>query len=201
MQSETASFGITAPADTRSDEECAALVQKGDHEAYATLVHRFDPKLMRYGRKFLSEKDDIEDIVQDVFVSAYQNIKGFDVSQRFSPWIYRIAHNAFVNRLRKQKRSSFPSLDFDTFLAHHVAPEPLQSEREQAEMRELVERGLSKLDPKYKEVLILYYLEEMSYKEIADILQVPTGTVGIRIKRGKEALKTAYQDIQPQHGR
>jgi RNA polymerase sigma-70 factor (ECF subfamily) len=61
------------------------------------------------------------------------------------------------------------------------------------EMKQMVEKGLEKLEPKYREVILLYYGEEMSYQEIADILQVPTGTVGVRIKRAKDALKKAYQ--------
>lgn len=171
-----------------SDEKIAEMVQSGDREAFGILVDRFEQKLSRYGRKFLSRKEDIQDIVQDVFVSVYQNIKGFDASQRFNPWIYRIAHNAFVNALRKNERSPL-SVDFDTLLAHPAYDDPAESEREQAEMKILIDKGLEKLSPKYREVLVLHYFEDMPYKDIAEILQVPAGTVGIRLKRAKEALR------------
>ena len=82
-----------------TDEELALLVQKGDKEKFGLLMKRYDPKLSRYGRKFLSRKENIDDIVQDIFISTFQNIQGFDVSLKFSSWIYRIAHNAFVNAL------------------------------------------------------------------------------------------------------
>ncbi len=96
-----------------TDEEAARLVQKGDKDAFGLLVERYEAKLVRYGGKFISRNEDIEDIVQDVFLSCYQNIQSFDASQKFSPWIYRIAHNAFVNGLRKRKRSPLVYVDFD----------------------------------------------------------------------------------------
>lgn len=167
-------------------------VQKGDTEAFGTLVERYEEKLLRYGRRFLSRSEDIEDIVQDVFMSAYQNIKGFDTRARFSPWIYRIAHNAFVNEFRKHKRTPVVFVDFDTLISHPVYDDPALHEREQKEMRVMIEKGLGEMEIKYREVLILYYLEDMSYKEISDILKVPTGTVGIRIKRAKSLLRKVY---------
>lgn len=177
----------------------ATSVQRGDQEAFGILVTRYEEKLLRYGRKFLSSSEDIEDIVQDVFLSCYQNIQSFDASQKFSPWIYRIAHNAFVNGLRRHKRSPLVFVDFDALLAHPAYEDPVPREREQAEVKRMIDQSLKALGPKYREVLVLYYLEELSYKEIADIVQVPTGTVGVRIKRAKEALKQAYSKLNPDH--
>ncbi len=171
-----------------SDEHIAHKVQEGDKDAFGALVDRYEQKLLRYGRKFLARREDIEDIVQDVFMSAYKNIKSFDTTQRFSPWIYRIAHNAFVNGLRRNERS-FVLIDFDTLSSHPVYEDPTISEREIAEMRGHIDQALVKLSPKYREVLALHYFEELPYKDIAEILEVPVGTVGIRIKRAKEALK------------
>jgi RNA polymerase sigma-70 factor (ECF subfamily) len=182
-----------------TDEAAAQKVQQGDREAFGVLVTRYEEKLLRYGRKFLSRSEDIEDIVQDIFLSCYQNMQSFDASQKFSPWIYRIAHNAFVNGLRKHKRNPLVFVDFDSFVAHPAYEDPLPREREQAEVKQMIEKSLERLKPHYREVLVLYYLEELSYKEISDIVQVPVGTVGIRIKRAKEALKQAYSAINPHH--
>lgn len=185
--------------DMETDEGVCAEVQKGDSDRFGVLVERYEKKLLRYGRKFLANQEDREDIVQDVFISAYQNIQSFDLSQKFSPWIYRIAHNAFINSLKRKERSPFALVDFDTVLLHATAEEPGRSEGELREMRDMIERGLDAIAPKYREVLILYYLEDMSYKEIAEILQVPTGTVGIRIKRAKVALKEVYATLNIHH--
>jgi len=183
-----------------TDEELAARVQQGDKEIFGVLMERYEQKLLRYGRKFLSEHDDIVDIVQDVFISTYQNIQNFDASQKFSPWVYRIAHNAFVNGLKKHSYNPLLLVDFDTLISHTAYEDPAPKEREQAEMKKMIDKGLDKLQPKYREVLILHYLEDMPYKEIADILQIPGGTVGIRIKRAKEALKKIYETMNMRYG-
>ena len=171
-----------------TDEQVAARVQAGDKEAFGLVLDRYEQKLLRYGRKFLARQEDIEDIVQDVFLSAYQNIQSFDTAQKLSPWLYRIAHNAFVNALRKGSRAPL-IVDFDTLLSHPVYDDPAESERDQRDMRAMLEKGLEKLPPKYREVLALYYFEEMPYKDIAEVLGVPQGTVGIRLKRAKVALR------------
>ncbi len=187
-----------APLET--DEEIARRVQNGNKEIFGMLVERFEHKLLRYGNKFLSNSDDVQDLVQDVFVSVYQNIQSFDPSQRFSPWIYRIAHNTFVSGMRKHSRNPLLLFDFDTFISHAVYEDPAQAQREQKEMRAMIDRGLDEISPKYREILILYYLEEIPYKEIADILEVPTGTVSIRLMRGKEELRKVYKKLNLSYG-
>ncbi len=182
-----------------TDEELAGRVQHGDHDAVGVLVERYERKLLRYGSKFLSNRQDIEDIVQDVFVNTYKNIQSFDSSQRFSPWIYRIAHNGFVDALKQHARKPLIFFDVDTLFAHPV-DEHAETEREQREMRDMIDRGLDKLPIKYREILILHYLEELKYKEIADVLRIPTGTVGIRLQRAKEALRTVYKKMNLHYG-
>lgn len=182
-------------SDTTTDEELARLTQGGDREAFGVLVDRYEAKLARYGRKFLSVEEDIEDVLQEVYIRAYRNIQSFDTRQRFSPWIYRIAHNTFVNELRRKSRAPFFTVDFDSFIAHPHADEKTERESEEREMKELVEKGLEQVPPKYREVLILFYLEDLSYQEIADVLQVPIGTVSVRLKRAKEALGKVYETM------
>ncbi len=185
---------LEAQKTDENDETIAKRVQAGETDAYGELVVRYEAKLLRYGRKFLARDEDRQDIVQDVFISAYQNIQSFDTTQRFSPWIYRIAHNAFVNEIRKNERRPILPFDFDTVIPHVAYEDPAESEREQKDMRTYLERGLGNISSKYREVLVLHYFEDMAYKDIADILQVPQGTVGIRLKRAKEALRAQYKE-------
>lgn len=175
-----------------SDEEIAVQVQGGDKELFGVLMERYEQKLLRYGRKFLSSPDNIEDIVQDVFMSAYQNIKSFNSSRRFSPWIYRIAHNAYVNELKKNSHMPITLPDLDTLLSHTIYEDPAELEREQKDMKRMIEEGLEKIPLKYKEILLLRYYEDMDYKEMADVLGVPVGTVSVRLKRAREQLKKAW---------
>ena len=177
-----------------TDESIAIEIQKGDKEKFGILMGRYDAKLTRYGQRFLSQKESIEDIVQDVFISTFQNMNSFDPALKFSSWLYRIAHNAFVNGLKKQKRSPIylPDFDLDVLISHHFYEEPAVLNPDPKEMKKMIDKGLDELKPKYKEILILHYLEELSYKEISDILQIPIGTVGIRVMRGRESLKKIY---------
>lgn len=175
-----------------TDEEIAKRVQGGDQELFGILMERYEAKLSRYGQKFLASPDNIDDIVQDVFISAFQNINSFDASRRFSPWIYRIAHNAYVNALKKNSRMPITLFDFDALVSHTVYEDPSDLEREQKEIRQMIESSLAKVPSKYKEVLLLRYFEDMDYKEIAEILEIPIGTVSIRIMRARDALKKAW---------
>lgn len=179
-----------------SDELLAGQVQKGDAEMFGVLVERYEQKLSRYGRKFFSDGEDIKDLVQDIFLRSYENIQSFDPELKFSSWIYRIAHNTFVNYLKKKSRTPLIFVDFDTFLAHPVYEDPTEREREWKELEIMFAECLDKISIKYREILVLYYSEGMAYKDIADILKIPQGTVGIRVKRGREALAKACEQIK-----
>jgi RNA polymerase sigma-70 factor (ECF subfamily) len=174
---------------TLTDEELALLVQNGDKEKFGFLMERYEKKLLRYGGRFLSNQDNVEDVVQEIFIKTYRSIQGFDVKMRFSPWIYRIAHNMFVNALKKKSRSPLSYIDFDTLISHPIYEDPVPAEEEQKKIKEMIDKSLDSLDQKYREILILFYIEELEYKEIAEILRIPVGTVGIRLSRARDALK------------
>ena len=177
-----------------TDEVIAFRVQKGDAESFGVLVERYEAKLLRYGRKFLSNGADVEDLVQEVFIKSYVNIKSFDPGLKFSPWIYRIAHNVFVNAVRSKVRMPVFSFDLDLIFPQPIAPETADEEAHRAHTRKMLDECLDKIDPKYRETLVLYFYEDMSYKEIAEVLQIPVSTVGVRIARGKTVLKNILKD-------
>jgi len=172
-----------------TDESIASRVQGGDFEAFAELVERYESKLMRYARKFLRDPDDAKDIVQEVFIKAYENIQSFDAARRFSPWIYRIAHNEFVNAIKKRARGPILGIDLDVVFPYLTAGETADDTALERDTKEMLEKFLDELDPKYREPLILYYLEGLSYKDMADILHIPMSTVGVRLARGKSQLQ------------
>jgi RNA polymerase sigma-70 factor (ECF subfamily) len=154
-------------------------------------MERYEPKMTRYARRFLFDSDDAKDLVQDVFIKAYVNIKSFDTDRRFSPWLYRIAHNEFVNALKKRtkERGNISLFDFDVLFPHLSAKETADSPSRQHELKTMLERSLNEIPEKYREPLMLYYFEELDYKEIADVLRIPVSTVGVRLQRGKAMLK------------
>ena len=100
-----------------------------------------------------------------------------------------------VNAIKKQNTGPLYLFDFDTLVSHTVVDDPIVKEKEQKEIREVVDKGLREIEPKYREILVLYYIEELSYKEISEILHIPIGTVGVRIMRAKEILKQIYEKL------
>lgn len=179
-----------------NDEEIALLVQKGNTAIYEVLISRYTEKIDRYLRKFLSSQEDVEDILQDIFIKCFVNIQSFDTDQRFSPWIYRIAHNEAVNLLKKNSSRPF---SFDIFsetltFVHPKAKENSENQAERELIKNYLDQILNDLDQKYKEIIVLYFYEDMSYKDISDVLKIPTSLVGVRIQRGKEQIKKILKE-------
>jgi len=174
----------------KKDEEITRLIQSGKIEFFDILIERYEEKIKRYSRKFLSDHEDINDVLQDIFIKAYKNIQSFDTKRKFSSWLYRIAHNELVNALKKNKKKSLSLFDLDVLFPHFFQDNNLNQEINQKDTKETIEKCLDKLEFKYREPIILYYFEGLSYQEIADILQIPVSTVGIRIKRAKEKIKS-----------
>ncbi len=177
----------------QTDEAVARGVQGGEIESFGILVRRYEAKMLRYARKFLFGYEDAEDVVQEVFLKAYVNIQSFNTSKKFSSWLYRIAHNEFINAIKKKGREHLSLFDLDTLFPHPVAKEEADQEANIQELRAILDQLLGRLSAKYREPLVLYYFEELSYREIADILHIPVATVGIRLQRGKRIIKHLYE--------
>lgn len=175
--------------DTQSDEQLMERIRGGDKELFGLLIDRYEAKLTRYIRRFLQNDEDITDIVQNVFIKVFVNLQSFDVDRSFNSWIYRIAHNETVTYLKKRGNEKVSFLDFDTMFPHPFAKEMADKPTLDKELENLMTTSLSLIPLKYKEVLVLYYYEELSYQEIADILHIPIATVGVRLRRGREQLE------------
>jgi len=171
------------------DEEIAVMVQGGETESFGILAERYEAKISRYARRFLFGAEDTKDLVQEIFIKAFINIKSFDSGRSFSSWIYRIAHNVFINAIKKNTREKIQFFDFDLIFPHPIARETADGDLNKKELKNLLDSGLSRLDVKYREVLVLFYIEEKNYKETAEILEIPQATVGVRLRRGREKLK------------
>lgn len=181
--------------DEVTDEVLIERIRGGEADLFGIIMQRYEPKLTRYGRKFLVRAEHIEDVVQDVFIKTYQHLYSYDISRAFSPWIYRIAHNLFINEIKKSRTRPQLLPDFDLLVSHTVYEDPAEGERERADIRKELESCLSILSDNYREILLLRYYENMDYKDIADVLQVPLGTVSVRIQRAKLALKKHYDTL------
>ena len=179
---------MSVPLKELKDEELAALVQGNNEEALGVLIDRYEERLLRYGRRFLPREANIVDAVQDVFIKVYENIRSFDATKRFGPWIYRIAHNEFISTLRAGSRAPV-LVDWDEMTAHPSYEYQPAEEEEKKQLEGAIERGLSALPEAQREVVIPYSLENLTYQEISDILRTPLGTVGVRLRRARQNLK------------
>ncbi len=172
-----------------ADEILASRVQQGDLRAFDLLLERYYKKIQRYGNKFLLGRQDIEDVTQEIFLKTYRFIKSFDSQRKFCPWIYRIAHNEFINVGKKRRGEPLDFFDFDTFFPHPAAKDNAVKDLDSQQIKNILDKCLDKLSAKYQEPLVLYYLEDLDYKDIAEILRVPVATVGVRLNRAKKQLK------------
>ena len=181
----------------KTDEELVILALE-DTERFFCLAKRYEDKLYRYVTRLIgTPKEDVEDVVQDVFVKTYQHLNAFDPRLRFSSWIYRIAHNEAVSLLRK--RTTRPVLYLDEEDMHRFADTlSVEQDIDRVFDRVLLEKALRKVGEKYEEVLMLRYLEEKDYVEIADILKKPVSTVSNLISRGRKLLGEEFKKISHQ---
>ncbi len=179
----------------KTDEELVAMTLKNP-DAYIFLVERYEEKLLRYVMRISSStKEDAEDVLQDVFLSAYKNLNDFDQDLKFSSWIYRITHNKVISHFRKvTARPKTTTYEGDSNLLNILASdEDIVRDIERKYTVQEVNEVLEKLDERYREVLVLKFLEEKDYKEISDILEKPMGTVATLISRAKKQFKEKTQ--------
>lgn len=176
-------------------------VLKGDQNAYADIVNLYQHKLYQICYRMLSNKQEAEDIAQEAFVRAYINLHSYDQKRKFSTWLYRIATNLCIDRIRKKKPDYYldaqvPGTDGLDMYSQIAADEKLPEETvEQMELQERIQYEISRLPDKYRSVIVLKYIEELSLQEISEILDMPLGTVKTRIHRGREALRKQLNNL------
>lgn len=162
-------------------------------ENFKYLIERYQGKFSKYiERRASVSKEDVEDLLQDIFIKIYLNLNDFDTSLKFSSWGYRIAHNEIISWYRRKKVR--PQINFEDFEEENIInifkdDHDVEKTFEKAEIKKNVHTAVEKLSDKYKEIIMLRYLEEREYEEISDILQIPIGTVSTLIFRGKKELQ------------
>ncbi|WHX67276.1 RNA polymerase sigma factor SigW [Peribacillus frigoritolerans] len=176
-------------------------VLKGDHNAFGEIVEIYKDKVYQICFRMLGNRQEAEDLAQEAFVRAYVNIRSFNITMKFSTWLYRIATNLCIDRLRKKKPDYYldaevagtEGLNMYSQIASDMAKP--EEEVESLELQETIQVEIMKLPEKYRSVIVLKYIEELSLKEISEILDLPVGTVKTRIHRGREALRKQLRHL------
>lgn len=172
-----------------TDEEIVELTRKNDKELFAHLIDRYEAKLAAYIKRLVANSPEAEDLVQQAFINAFVNLNNFDTDQKFSSWIYRIAHNLAVNWLKKKKANISLDDDDEAMRLRLKDKVDLEDDLMAKEAGTLLIDAINRLPEKFKEPFMLKYLEDKSYEEISFILRLPKNTVGTFIGRAKKLLK------------
>ena len=161
----------------------------GDREAFGELVEQYRDNVYRLAYRMCGNAYDADEAAQEAFVAAWRALPNFRGDAKFSTWLYRLTTNAAIDVMRREKRHQTVG-DGEMIEVADDADSP-QETVERTEQQEAVQKALATLSEEYREVLLLRYMEELDYAEIAEVLQLPSGTVKSRINRAKAALKTA----------
>jgi len=182
-----------------SDEDLIKRFQNGDLYAFDLLVQRYKNRLTNFTYRFLGNMEESEDVVQETFLRLYRNRDAYKKIAKFSTWIYTIAGNLAKTELRKRKRRKLISLtdighDEKDYEIADIALNP-ESETDGTLKEERIQKAIQKLSPRFRQVIILREIEELSYEEISTIIKAPLGTVKSRVNRARHALQNYLKDI------
>ncbi|MFO7810194.1 MAG: sigma-70 family RNA polymerase sigma factor [Candidatus Delongbacteria bacterium] len=180
-----------------TDEELMFRFQKGDENAYNEIVERFKNKLLNYIYYFMKDREAAEDIVQDTFIRVYLNKDKYKEIAKVSTWIYTIAKNLAKTALsRASKMNSFSITgkegenDYEIKDKHSSTDDPVIKN----ELNDIIMSRINNLEEKFREIVILRDIDEMSYEEIAALLKIPTGTVKSRLNRARLNLRDSLAE-------
>lgn len=192
--------GVDAPADLLGAELHARLLA-GEEAAWHDFVTEYEGRIYGYLYRLEGNADDAIDLTQEVFYRAWRSFKTFRAGERVLPWLYQVARNTQIESHRRKQHARFSLEEAREELGFEVSSEarsPVQSaESEQAQDR--VQRALMQLAPEYREAVVLRFVEDLTYDEIARIQGVATGTAKSRVFRAKEQLADLLADMSDVH--
>ncbi len=178
-----------------SDAELVDLSLENQHN-FLYLVNRYRFRLLSYIKRLTNiSEDDAEDILQEVFIKVYLNLNDFNSDLKFSSWIYRITHNQVISSHRKLKaRPEGYAIDIADKSALNLAADiDIVAGTDLQILKQKIIKVLDGLERKYRDILILRFLEEKNYQEISDIIRKPQGTVASAINKAKQEFKKEFE--------
>lgn len=171
--------------------------KNGEEEAFSLLLDKYLNPIYRFVLRLVKEKADADDVIQETFLKVWKNLKQHKSGQSFLPWVYAIARNTSFDLLRKRKNIHFSDLDSDEGVFSEMITDDMLTREEEVLKKEDAEeltRGVEKLPLRYREVLSLYYGEDMTFDEVSRILGRPLNTVKSQHRRTLLSLKKILED-------
>ena len=177
-----------------TEQEEANLVaasKKGDQDSFAQLVQQHQRRVFNLVFRMLQQYEEANEVTQETFLAAWQGLPSFRGDARFSTWLYRIAYNCALKQLELRKRDRAIQLELQTeeMVASSTQEQRVDAEIESRARQALVHEQLAKLPAKYRIVLVLRHLQDMTYEEMAEILTMPIGTIKTHLFRARNLLK------------
>jgi len=176
-----------------TDEVLIARFQQGDVQAFDVLVRRYKDQLLNYVYRFVGNRVDAEDIVQETFLRVFKNKHYYKEIAKFSTWVYTIAGNLAKTELRRRKRRKvFSVSNFVNEERDYDIPDSGHNPEKEVEgsiKDDIIQKAIEKLPSKFKEVILLRDVQGFAYEEISQILNIPLGTVKSRVNRGRLKLQ------------
>jgi RNA polymerase sigma-70 factor (ECF subfamily) len=196
MQSVERPYAGLRVAEKEADAELVRLAQGGDERAFQALVVKYQRRIARHVARYVRRAADVEEVVQDAFIRAYRGLASFRGESSFYSWLYRIATNAAFSFLKKTadevQADERSDEGFEPGLTDEQTPERILLARQ---IGDAVERAMARLQPELAEALVLFEVEGKSYKEIAQMLGTPIGTVRTRIFRAREFIARRLEPV------
>jgi RNA polymerase sigma-70 factor (ECF subfamily) len=180
--------------DEEGERLLLARLRRGDPEAFEVLVREHQDRVYDFCVRMLGDREEANDLVQEIFVSVHQNLRKFREDARLSTWIFRISKNQCINRLKYLKRrgrgrsDEYGDVGEDVLSGAMGAPPTPDAALESARERARVQWAISQLEPDARMLVALRDIEGLSYEEIIDITELPEGTVKSRLHRAREKL-------------
>lgn len=183
-----------------NDNRIVEKILSSKKHMFETLVERYKNGIMTLLYRFLGNREEAEDAAQDTFVRAFKYLKSYDSKAKFSSWLFKIATNCAYQQLSKIRKRAFESLD-DAKVGSKVAePEDTASSPEKVvvdgEKAGMLQQALIKLPDHYREVLILRFMQDLSYNEIAEIMDIPVSSMKVNLHRAKARLMNVYKELE-----
>jgi RNA polymerase sigma-70 factor (ECF subfamily) len=186
------------------DEELVKRCAGGEREAFNDLVLKYQKKVFSVAYRFVGDPEEANDLAQEIFTAAYQNLKSFRGDSKFSTWLFQIATNRGKNRFKYLKRRGFftnkGSSETDDLgdQSHRALPDQTANPEELLsgnQIRKAVIEAINELEPDHREIVILRDIEGLSYDEIARILDLPEGTTKSRLHRARMVVKEKLKKV------
>lgn len=180
------------------EKEIIRRVQYGEVAAFEDLVNAYKQKAYYVALGFVGNHEDALDLSQDAFVKAFKAIKTFDLNSPFFPWFYKIIKNHCLNYIKKNQRvrnDSLEELEEETFAQFEDDKPTPRDMYEESETRINLWRAIDRLKPDFREIIIMKHFHNLSYKEIAEALNIPIGTVMSRLFNARQELRELMKEI------